>query len=103
MSDHYILKGREIVKADLLTWGKWLEENREARIVKQEDVGAYWVSTVFLGLNHQYGEGPPLLFETMVFEKGESSDLWCDRCSTYDEAEAMHERGCEHVRTSLMN
>jgi hypothetical protein len=26
-----------------------------------------WVSTVWLGLNHAWNGGPPLIFETMVF------------------------------------
>lgn len=29
--------------------------------------GACWVSTVFLGLDHNFGSGEPLLFETMAF------------------------------------
>lgn len=57
------------------------------------------VSTVFLGINHAFDDGPPLLFETMVFG-GPLSDEQ-DRCSTYDEAEAMHERMCERVRQSI--
>ena len=52
---------------DLLEWAHWVEEHFEQRIVKQEEVGPYWVSTVFLGLDHDFTEsGPPLLFETIV-------------------------------------
>lgn len=75
--DHYILKDGEPVQTDLLTWGRWLEDNREQKVVKQEMVTvglwpfrtSYWVSTVFLGLNHSWTPGgPPLIFETMVFK-----------------------------------
>ncbi len=105
---HFILNGREIVPATLMQWGKWLETNMNDRIIKQEDVGDCWVSTVFLGLNHSWDpDGPPILFETMVFETGKDgkrdmSGIFQDRCSTYDEAEAMHakavawvEAGCQ--------
>lgn len=101
MSDHYILDGRETKKVDLMTWAKWLET--ADRHVAKEKVGVHLVSTVFLGLNHQYGDGPPLLFETMVFKGNDGADLWCERCSTWDEAEAMHKRGCEYVRANLLN
>ncbi len=39
------------------------------------DVGPYWVSTVWLGLDHSWMEGsPPIIFETMVFLKGQRDD-----------------------------
>ena len=45
------------------------------------------VSTVFLGLDHQYVPGGrPLLFETLVLPEGELMF----RCSTWDEAVEMH-------------
>jgi hypothetical protein len=55
------------------------------------------VSTVFLGLNHNFrGADPPILFETMVF--GGKHDNYQERCSTWEEAEAMHQRAVEMVR-----
>ena len=108
MSDYYILKGHEVEKVDLVTWAKWLEENHSAKIVKQEDVGGYFVSTVFLGLDHRFGDGPPVLFETLVFKRKPDGEVdYCEvhgeRCGTYDGAEEMHTRCCEYVRTSLVN
>lgn len=50
-----------------------------------------WVSTVFLGINHRWGSGPPLLFETMVFwETGRGPELQV-RWSTWLEAEEGHQ------------
>lgn len=50
-----------------------------------------WVSTVWLGLDHSFGDGPPLIFETMVFESQDHlSDLDCNRYSTEAEALAGH-------------
>lgn len=71
------------------------ESNRN---VKQENVTfenkEYWVSTVDLGLNHNFGEGNPLYYETMIFavENGETNyhDLYCDRYETREEALKNH-------------
>jgi hypothetical protein len=67
VSDRYILVGQTAVPCeDLFEWGEWLET--ADRIVFQTDVGEYFVSTVFLGLDHGYPRGaPPILFETMIF------------------------------------
>jgi hypothetical protein len=51
-------------------------------------VGVSTVSTAFLGLDHQWGTGPPLLFETMVFSGG-SGGIHC-RYSTWADAEVQH-------------
>lgn len=55
-----------------------------------QDDEATCVSTVFLGLDHQWGQGPPLLFETMVFSDDEGLDDYQDRCSTWEQALLMH-------------
>jgi hypothetical protein len=52
-----------------------------------------WISTVWLGIDHNYGSGPPLIFETMVFEsKDNLGELALDRYSTLEEAEDGHEK-----------
>ncbi len=54
------------------------------------------VSTVWLGIDHSFGSGPPLIFETMVFPgDGDAHDLDCDRYSTETDAIAGHARMCE--------
>jgi hypothetical protein len=62
------------------------------RVVKQTYLKPtpYWVSTVFLGLDHNHGEGPPLVFETMVFKGDDFSELAGLRYSTWDEAVLGH-------------
>ena len=43
--------------------------------VASDKVGPYLVSTVWLGLNHNWSsQGPPLIFETMVFTEIEADD-----------------------------
>lgn len=63
------------------------------KAVKQETLqNGKWISTVWLGLNHRFGAGTPLIFETMVFpSKGEFSELDAERYSTEAEAIAGHE------------
>lgn len=88
MSEYFVLKDREVVPSDVMTWAKFFEDF-DNRVVAKTKVGDdVEVSTVFLGSNHRFGEGPPLVFETMVF--GGELDEEMMRYSTYDEAEAGH-------------
>jgi hypothetical protein len=72
----YILRDKiPVPEDDLLTWADWIENCPKERIVRQEYVGELWVSTCFLGLDHDhFGKGPPLLFETMVFRNANDDD-----------------------------
>lgn len=91
MSTHYILSGREAVPAKLLEWAKWFE-TADRHVAKTEVATGIVVSTVFLGLDHRFGcDGPPLLFETMVFDDY-GDDGTQERYSTWAEAEAGHQR-----------
>jgi hypothetical protein len=54
-----------------------------------------------LGLDHGFGEGPPLIFETMIFDDGDKDDpgydplgldQWQDRYSTEEAATREHLR-----------
>lgn len=87
----FILEGREVVPCpDLMKWARWFETFD--RRIAFDDVNGHSVSTVFLGLDHGWGEGPPLVFETMVFKNGSMTGEEQWRCATYDEAEAQHAR-----------
>jgi hypothetical protein len=90
-SDCYDPKGRPI------TMKQWAELMRDPAIkrVCSDMVEGLAVSTVWLGLNHAFGRGAPLIFETMIFDKSPGSlhpwaDLWMTRYSTMDEAIAGH-------------
>lgn len=97
MSDKYILDGHNPVPTDLQGWARWYE--KADRNVARDTVGDdTLVSTVFLGLDHNWGMGPPLLFETMIF--GGPHDQYQERCSTWEQAEAMHAKALELVRTA---
>jgi hypothetical protein len=93
MIRHYILNGHTPVEVtDLRTWMRWLVENTDDRHVAWTEFEGGHVSTVFLGLDHNWFGSPPLLFETMIF--GGPEDGYCERYSTWDEADAGHTRAC---------
>ena len=75
-----------------ITYEEWsqLFSNTDARRVGMNWVGSsqYWISTVWLGTDHGFGQGRPLIYETMVFHGDD--DIYIDRYSTWDEAEAGH-------------
>jgi hypothetical protein len=84
---HYILVDREPVEVDFMTWAVWFETaDRHVRDSFQGDVR---VSTVFIGLDHNWSDhGPPILFETMAFVGHE--DVGQERYATWAEAETGH-------------
>ena len=94
----YILVGKTPVPCDdLLTWGRWLET--ADRHVAKDTIGPAYISTVFLGLDHNFGSGPPLLFETMVFDGVD--DSYQRRCSTWKQAKAMHAEAVAYVKAAI--
>ena len=94
-SEYFILNGKEVVPVDdVLVWGRWFEDFD--RRIARDEVGSVTVSTVFIGLDHQFGDGPPLLFETLVM--GGRLDGEMDRYSTWDEAAAGHVAMCVKVK-----
>lgn len=100
--EFYILMGKEAVKvADLDEWSRRMELG-ERHIAITEVAPGVRVSTVFLGLDHRhFGNGPPLLFETMVFNDY-GDDGTQERYSTWEEAEAGHARIVAEQRQRLV-
>lgn len=78
----FILNGkRPEACADILRWGLWMESNH--RHVAKTDVGECFVSTVFLGADHAWMSGEPVLFETMAFGPPETAyNTWLKRDHT---------------------
>jgi hypothetical protein len=72
MFDTYTLDkhGLAIPCPNPIKWAEWMEKHRmDSQLV--ESIAGIRVSTVFLGLNHRFGDGEPLLWETMVFNDDE--------------------------------
>ena len=95
MRYHYILEGKEPRPAQLLEWATWFETAN--RTVARSEVAGLTISTVFMGLNQSMGIGPPLLFETMVFDETEPIDSMQIRYATWAEAETGHMDICEQL------
>lgn len=97
----YTLDGHVPVECnDLLTWAKWFE-SADIHVANEERDGVR-VSTVFLGLDHRFGgNGPPILFETMIF--GGPHDQDCERYATWEAAEAGHADMCKRAFPSRLH
>lgn len=91
MNDKFILDNdhRPIRVDDVLEWGEWMQtHSRRVRLTKLP--GFRRLSTIFLGLDHRFGEGDPLLFETMLLQSSGRDDA-CERYETWDEALSGHQ------------
>jgi len=98
MTDKYILQDKTPVPCnDLMEWARWFET--ADRHVAQDRIGEVRISTVFLGLNHRFAPGAPLLFETMIF--GGSHDGHQERCTFWDQAEKQHADAVALVRAEM--
>jgi hypothetical protein len=100
--------GRDVV----LAWGREFED-LDKRVVARDDVDGCLVSTIFLGLDHAWGDGPPILFETMAFSAATKrvellsaardvhETLHERRYATYDEALAGHAEVLAEVKATV--
>ena len=84
---NYILRGKTpILEENILVWAQWFETAN--RTVVRTEMGTEVVSTIFLGIDHSFGNEIPILFETMVFGGDYDGDE--KRYSTWEEAEVGH-------------
>jgi len=83
---------KPIAAASITEAAKWLDENLERKVVKQDHLDdGVWVSTVFLGLDHAWPKGnTPILWETMIF--GGEHDQYQDRYTSYEDALEGHKK-----------
>ena len=88
-----------------MEWTKQFEDMSKAdnRHVSEDYVGSYHISTVWLGLDHNYFGGRPLLFETMVFNEGSLGDIYMDRYTTWDESVEGHKKAVQWVKDGCKN
>lgn len=89
---HYILDDNyNIVKASIEEWAIFF--GTKNRFLRKDSKDNIWISTVFLGLDHNFGDpGPPILFESMSFQGDRELD--CFRYATYKEAIEGHNELC---------
>lgn len=97
----YVLEGHTPVPCNGEEWSQRFGQIEERRVARTEINAKVYVSTVFLGIDHDYSyKGPPILFETMIFglpKRHKLSD-YQTRCATWEEAEAMHQTALRKIR-----
>jgi hypothetical protein len=93
-SRHYDRAGEPI---ELEVWAERFGDEDYKRVARDE-IGDVLISTVWLGLDHNWGDGPPLIFESMVF--GGDLDQEQIRYSTESAALAGHADLVERVKAS---
>lgn len=90
-TDRSMYYDREGKPISMYEWAEKFNDQSYKRIGYTELPWGGRVSTVWLGLDHGFGEVGPLIFETMVFPKDSFSELDCQRYSTEDQARAGHD------------
>jgi hypothetical protein len=75
----YVLdeQGEPVPEPDIVQWGQWLQTafKTGSRHLAKDTVDPYWVSTIFLGLDHGFGDGAPVLWETIIFGTWEEYEI----------------------------
>jgi hypothetical protein len=102
LPDHTIepLPG-ETFHDQVLAWAEWYGKHRDLHVADDKISGTR-VSTVFLGHDERhFGDGPPLVFETMLFNRRGAHSY--ARYSTWDEALAGHRAALAELRAGSAN
>lgn len=92
--DKFILdpQGNPQAVRSTLAWARWFENSYQTkeRIVRQDKLpNGVFVSTVFLGLDHNFrAQGAPILWESMIFGGPYEQTQW--RYHSREEAEKGH-------------
>jgi hypothetical protein len=100
--DHPLYYDRDGRPVSAETWERLKFDDPDYFRIDADTVGPYWVSTVWLGIDHNSpAVGPPLIFETMVFSEGAAIDEFTLRSSTVEAARAGHRHVVDLVRWEL--
>jgi len=87
---------------DLLTWGR-LFEDRDYKRVSHDLLGPYEISTVWMGLDHNWYSNELSIFETMIFCTDEKDELYHyqDRYSCLEDAICGHQQTMAMVKVQI--
>jgi len=91
---YYLNEDHTFRPCKITEWSEQFEKINKH--VADDVINGKKVSTVWLGLNHNFFHGIPLLFETMVFDEN-GRDIYMERYATWDEAESGHKKAIEFV------
>lgn len=82
---YILVDGEPVPEPDVIKWSNWFQDHNEERILKQDRIGSFFVSTVFLALAFD-GMGDPCW------------DRHQRRYATRQEAEKGHEEAVRMVK-----
>ncbi len=93
MNDYILINGKPVKCLDMDTWQAWKEQSRETGEcrVAYTEIGDKSVSTVFLGYDTNFGEGVPMVYESLVGDE-------THRYATLQEAQSGHDELVEKLR-----
>lgn len=116
MKSYISLSGGIIKEVDNgVEWAKWIENGYGddghfktfmeggKGVVRTVLIDGTVVSTVFLGLDYNFMCGPPVLFETMIFEGNEETYSYRERYCTHEEALKGHEKAVRYATTGELD
>lgn len=85
---------------DLLEWGAWMKAAQESgrAQVAEDRIDPFHIRTHFCGCDHNWEDGPPVLFETLVTENNERRDLYTQRYTTWNDAETGHAQVIKNLK-----
>jgi hypothetical protein len=102
MNNYYKLdENKNAIPCSCREWADQLEQMSKDnnKHIADETIDGKRISTVWLGLNHNINDRTPHIFETMVFNGDDyGHDIYCDRYSTYQEAEEGHKKAVQWVK-----
>ncbi len=101
MTKYYLNEDKTYRPAELMEWAMQFEQlsQEHKRHVGNDMIDGLHISTVWLGLDHNYFGGRPLVFETMIFDTPTGgNDIYCERYTTWEEAEEGHQKAIEWVK-----
>jgi len=93
---YYIMQNMRPRPVQFFEFAAWSETHN--RSIDRTEVGDVVISTIFRGVDHSYGEGPPLLFETRV--SGGLCDGESRQYATLGEAKRGHHDIVDAIRAS---
>ena len=88
---YVMVDGKVVEENDLETWAMWFAAAHGDNIhVDLTFIGSTSISTVFLAIDHSFGSGKPVLWETMIFSEFERIDEHMDRYTSEADAQDGH-------------
>ena len=95
----YIIKNEQPdPEPDIEKWGQWF--STDDRIIQQNNVNGIFISTIFLGLDHNFlGGTKPILWETMIFNLHIDEPQW--RYDSLEKALKGHQQALRMVDLAI--